>query len=305
MSSPDSQHAPELGFSAFGRLGLWAFSVTPFKHDGAVDEAALAAHVTHLTPFADCVVALGAIAEVDLLTDDEWQRCLAVVTESAQAERPLIVGVPTDAERATRLAARISDTPAAAILVPLGQGDPARAVRAIADAGQRPVIPYLRRPEHADARALEALLAIEAVVALKDGLRDPVGFRRIRAQAGGELPMAAAWEDVALAYWEAGANAVSPASAAHDPAYARRWIDALADEGPDAAHRLLDAFGHPFSELRRSRPGIDVACVKRAFALRGHGSAITRGGSAQLTKAEEEAVERLLDSLDAAMAAAP
>jgi hypothetical protein len=93
-------------------------------------------------------------------------------------------------------------------------------------------------------------------------------------------------------------DAVSPASATHDPAYARRWIDTLAHDGPREAGRLLDLFGHPFSDLRRSRPGLDVACVKHALALRGHGTALTRAPSTELTVSEQLEVRRLLEAID-------
>jgi hypothetical protein len=137
------------------------------------------------------------------------------------------------------------------------------------------------------------------VVGLKDGLRDPLGFRGLRKVLG-SVPVSAAWEDVALGYWAYGVDAVSPASAVHDPAYARQWIDVLAREGPREAGRLLDLFGHPFSDLRRSRPGLDVACVKYALALRGHGTAFTRASPTELTEPERLEIRRLLGAIGGA-----
>ena len=150
------------------------------------------------------------------------------------------------------------------------------------------MIPYLRRPEHAEPRLLEALLSTGVVVGFKDGLRDPLGFRRLRAPARARSRSRRRGRTRHSAYWAYGVDAVSPASATHDPAYARRWIDALADaRACDEARRLLDLFGHPFSDLRRSRPGIDVACVKYALSLRGHCTADDAGPTATLTAAEQ------------------
>lgn len=285
------------GPAGSARLALWAFAATPFTSAGELDEEALVRHIAEIQGAADCVIAMGAIAEVDYLTDDEWQRCLELAGATLPTTTPLIVGLPGDAERATRLARALDASRADAILAPLGDCDPTRHVLTVADRGRRPVIPYLRQPEHAETRVLEALIATSVVVGLKDGLRDPLGFRRLRTVLG-SVPVSAAWEDVALGYWAYGADAASPASAVHDPAYARRWIDVLARDGPREAGRLLDLVGHPFSDLRRSRPGLEVACVKYALALRGHGTAFTRACSTGLTERERLEVRRLLDVID-------
>lgn len=279
------------------RLGLWAFIATPLTLSGELDEEALTRHVAHISGRADCVVAMGAIAEVDYLDDDEWRRCLTIAGDTMPQTTPLIVGLPTNTERAARLANAVDQSAAVAVLAPLGARNPSRQVVTIAERSRRPVIPYLRRADHAEPHLLEDLLATGVVVGLKDGLRDPLTFRRLRAEFH-SLPVAAAWEDAALGYWAYGVDAVSPASATHDPRYARRWIDALAGEGPDEARRLLDVFGHPFSDLRRSRPGLDIACVKHALALRGHGAAVTRAPSAELTASEQRQVRRLLDAIE-------
>lgn len=94
-----------------------------------------------------------------------------------------------------------------------------------------------------------------------------------------------------------GVDAVSPASATHDPSYARAWIDALASNRPHEARRLLELFGHPFSDLRRSRPGLDIARVKPALALRSHCTAVTRAPSAELSASERDEIRRLLDAI--------
>jgi hypothetical protein len=119
------------------------------------------------------------------------------------------------------------------------------------------------------------------------------------------VPITAAWEDAALGYWAYGVDAVSPASATHDPTYAREWIDVLATDGPAEARGLLDLFGHPFSDLRRSRPGLDIACVKHALALRDHCTAVTRAPSAELSASERDEIRRLLDAINGISQATP
>lgn len=110
---------------------------------------------------------------------------------------PLIVGLPADAERAARLASKIDRSAAVAALAPLGTADPIRHVLTVADCGRRAVIPYLPSHEHADVRFLEALIDTDVVVGLKDGLRDPLNFRRLRRELG-SVPITAASEDAAL-----------------------------------------------------------------------------------------------------------
>jgi dihydrodipicolinate synthase/N-acetylneuraminate lyase len=293
----DSLQSRLFGGAGAGRLGLWGFVATPFTLAGEIDGEALAGHTARVCAVVDCVVLLGAIAEVDYLTDDEWQQCLEIAGATVPATTPLIVGLPGDATRAARLAGAIDRSAALAVLAPLSDADPTRHVLTIGDRSRRPVIPYLRRAEHAQPKVLESLVATDTVVGLKDGLRDPLRFRRLRTVVG-SVPVSAAWEDVALGYWAYGVDAVSPSSATHDPAYARRWIDVLAQDGPGEARDLLDRFGHPFSDLRCSRAGIDVACVKHALALRGHGTALTRAPSTGLTVPEQLEVRRLLGAID-------
>lgn len=294
---PESVRSRLFGLSAPRQLRLWAFATTPLTPAHTIDEEALARHVADICEPADCVVVMGAIAEVDHVTDDEWQRCVTVAADVVPPATPLIVGLPADPERALRLAPSIDRTGALAVLVLLDDADAAAHVAAIAQRSRRPVIPYLRRPEQAEPGLVQALLSTGVVVGVKDGLRDPLAYRRLRAELG-EVPVGVAWEDVALGYWAYGVEAVSPASAAHDPAYARHWIDALNQHGVDEARRLLDLFGHPFSDLRRSRPGLEIACVKYALALRGGCTPVMRAPAAELTGPEQQEVRRLLDALD-------
>jgi dihydrodipicolinate synthase/N-acetylneuraminate lyase len=84
------------------------------------------------------------------------------------------------------------------------------------------------------------------------------------------LTWVGASEDLVLAFWAYGADAVSPASLAYAPWYARRVWDALCRGDRDEAVRLLRVFAWPVTDLRLSRPNIDVTVARelaREFGL--------------------------------------
>jgi dihydrodipicolinate synthase/N-acetylneuraminate lyase len=109
--------------------------------DGELDEDALARHVSRICGPADCAVAMGAIAEVDYLTDVEWQQCVRIASATVPSTAPLIIGLPTGADRAERLASDIDRSAGIAVLAPLGPADATQHVLTLADRSRRPVIP--------------------------------------------------------------------------------------------------------------------------------------------------------------------
>jgi 5-dehydro-4-deoxyglucarate dehydratase len=286
--------------SAVSLAGLWGFPLTPFTPDGAVDANGLVELTCHQTE-ADVLVAAGAIAETAALTPAERRLVTEVVLEVAGSRTPVLVTVPEDRDEALSLGAFAASRGARGLLVlPPADGNLvtlAAHIAALARIGLDLVL-YQRGNLRLEPDDLMRLTAVERLVGLKDGLGDLRRFRRLREAARGRLCFAAAWEDLALPYWAAGADALAPASLAHDPWYARAWYERLRGSDRDGAAQQLERFAHPFSDLRRSRAGIDVAVVKRALGRRNLPAGPVRSPGVALTKSEARRTDALLDALD-------
>ena len=96
-----------------GGSGCGCFTATPFTLGGELDEVALARHVAPICASADCVVGMGAIAEVDYLTDDEWRRAWPIAGDTVPDGIPLIVGLPGDRRAGGAAGRRDRRSPAA------------------------------------------------------------------------------------------------------------------------------------------------------------------------------------------------
>jgi 5-dehydro-4-deoxyglucarate dehydratase len=146
---------------------------------------------------------------------------------------------------------------------------------------------------------LQVLLEVEGLAGLKDGHRDVRRHRQLRGAAGGRLLWLSAWEDVALAFWATGCDAYAPASTAYAPGYARAWLAALDRGDVDGARALLEAHAYPLTDLRLSRPGIDVAVVKAVAGELGLELGDVRPPAQPLTAGELGRVRELAGELDA------
>ena len=243
------------------------------------------------------VVAAGAIAEVDALTAAEWADACSVVASAVAEGGTLVIGLPEQLPAALACLEARSPDDATALLVPFPAGTTCDAITrhldAVAEASGRPLVPYLRASSPTPPAEIARLARRADLAGFKDGLRDPGGYRQRRAAMGG-LPVAVAWEDMILGYWAYGAEAVCPASGSLVPGYTHAVLALLAESRLDDARRLLDAFGHPFSDLRRTRAGVDLAIVKAALAERGWDSGVVRVPHAEPTPAERERLRALL-----------
>lgn len=284
--------------------GIWSFPLTPFlPDDGRVDHAALAQSVDNqISGGATAVVAGGMVAEAESLTVGELRDITATVASAVDGRTPLVVSVPSVLARAVPVALLAAEVGAYALLVmpPLSSEPlPAYLERLGSESGL-PLILYQRANLRLEPDELARLVDAHALIGIKDGQRDLAHFRRLRSAFADELIFVAAWEDLVLPYWALGADAFAPASMTHDPWYARCWYEALARRDVGRAREVLAAFAYAFTDLRLSRPGIDVAVLKYAMSLRELGcyANVRRPGRA-LTAEEQAQVGAHLRALDA------
>ena len=248
--------------------------MSPFRSAGALDLAGLAAGIElQVAGGVDAIVVNGALAEVDALDHGEWVAATAAAA-GFSSRVPVLAALPADKSAALASARAVAAFPVAAMLVlsePGISGEElvARA-RAAVEAAGVPAVLYQRGDVRLEAGQLSEAIAEGAVIGVKDGTRDFRALRRLIDALRGEITVAAAFEDMSLPYWALGVDALCPASTAHDPAYSRAWFGQLQVGDLAAARRMLEVFAYPLTDLRLSRPGIDVAVVKEVLRLRGH-----------------------------------
>jgi 5-dehydro-4-deoxyglucarate dehydratase len=276
--------------------GLWGFALTPFR-DGSVDPGPFATGVRRLADGGvDVIIAAGTLGQGDRMTATERVQCVSLAVAVADGRVPVLATLRADDDPAAAAQALAAGA-AGALLLPVSS-DPAAAraaLRAIdrATDGQLAVVLYQRAPLTLEPADLADLARERVLVGLKDAFGDMRRFRRLRESLGRRLTWVGASEDLVLAFWAHGADAVSPASLAYAPAYGRRMWDALGRGDRAEAARLLRLFAWPVTDLRLSRPHIDITVVREFAAEFGLPVGDLRPPAEPLTDDERGEVRRL------------
>lgn len=280
--------------------GIWGFPPTPFR-DGAVELKAFASLVDHqLAGGVDVVCTCGAIAQGELLTDQERLDCIRVASRLAAGRVPVVAALTVD-PAATELARAAAGLGVETLLILPGSESLESVVGFLDElASGVPAVStvfYHRPPIRLEASDLRRLCEVGTLIGIKDGHRDVRLFRRLRESSPMPLVWLSAWEDVALPFWSLGCDAFAPASAAYAPAYARAWFGRLEASDFTGAAALLRAHAYPMTDLRLSRRHIEVSVVKAALEAAGLPGGDSRPPAAHLTTAEKTAARRLVEGL--------
>ena len=285
--------------------GLWGFVLSPFR-DGVLDAEALERVAAYqVGAGVDVLCCCGAIAQADVLEQAERDSSLAAAVRAARGRVPVVLALPADAaatgaaERAQRAGAH------GLLLLPTSErvADMALALEEIhAAAPELALVLYHRPPLLLEPDDLARLCGCPALAGVKDGHRDARRYRRLRGAQRERLSWIVAYEDLMLPFGAIGAEAFSPVSASYAPEYARAYLSLLAQGDLAGVRRLLEAHAYPLTDLRFSRPHIDVAVVKRAQRACGLPVGAERSPQQPLSPAEEDAVDTLVGSLRSALA---
>ncbi|WP_338664633.1 dihydrodipicolinate synthase family protein [Pararoseomonas sp. SCSIO 73927] len=166
--------------------GIWPASLTPFDRDGAIDEAALRAHLRHLagTPGVRALVVNGHAGETSSLDRAERKRVVEVAREVAGDATGVVAGIVAEDPRAAcDLARDAREAGADAILLfpPLffaggAEVRPEMVLRffhAVAEAAALPIVLFqLSRPSglgYAPELLARLLREVPSIIAVKEG----------------------------------------------------------------------------------------------------------------------------------------
>jgi 5-dehydro-4-deoxyglucarate dehydratase len=244
----------------------------------------------------DVVCAAGTLGQGDRMSGAERLQCVGLAVDAAESRAPVVATMLADDD--ARVASDALAAGASALLLLPTSGDPAVAGTALrkigrATDGPLPVVLYQRGPLALMPADLAALVREPNLVGLKDAHGDMRRFRRLHEAFGPRLTWIGASEDLVLAFWAYGADAFSPASAAYAPAYARRVWEALGRGDRDEAIRLLRLFAWPVTDLRLSRPHIDITVVREFASEFGLAVGDLRAPAERLSHDERDAVKRM------------
>ncbi len=198
-------------------FGCGTALVTPFRADGAVDEAALRALVDwQIAEGIHFLVPCGSTGEAATMTPAEHRRVVEITVEQARGRVPIMAGAgANDTKRAVAMSKEMKAAGATHLLhvSPMYNKPPQRGIiehyKAIAGATDLPVIVYNvpgRTGSNIEAKTTLALAAIPHIVAVKEAsgnlgqiqdiLRDrPVDFSVLSGDDGLTLAVMAAGGD--------------------------------------------------------------------------------------------------------------
>jgi 5-dehydro-4-deoxyglucarate dehydratase len=263
-----------------------SFPLTPFTDDDRFDADVFAAHVDQqIAAGTTAVFVACGTGEFTALSRDEYRQVVSVAVKTAAGRVPVFAGAGGGPAAARECLADAAACGAdGALLLPpyLVSSTPEGIlghIRYVVRDSALPVIVYQRANARLTPATALALLDLEQVVGLKDGLGDVEHMQRIVAtvrtsghpRAGSfaflnGLPTA---ELSARAYRAIGVGSYSSAVHAFAPDLAHAFARAL-DAGDDArVDALLAAFLLPLADLRDTVPGYAVSLIKAGARLEG------------------------------------
>jgi 5-dehydro-4-deoxyglucarate dehydratase len=266
--------------------GVLFFPVTPFTPSGAVNLQAFGEHLrTGLAAGPGGVFAACGTGEFHALDPEEYAQLVRTAVEVTEGRVPVFAGAggPLPLARRFATAAREAGADGLLLMPPYLVSGPQTGLvaytRAVAEAGDLPLIVYHRGTARFDAASAAEVARVDQVVGLKDGVGDLENMTRIVRSVRGALrgsgksfqffnglPTA---EATVPAYRGIGVRLYSSAVFCFAPEISLAYYEAV-DKGDDAlVDRFLTEFFHPLAGLREQVPGYAVSLVKAGVRLRG------------------------------------
>lgn len=286
--------------------GLLSFPVTPFDAQNRFAPEPYKKHVAWLSTFnAPVLFAAGGTGEFFSLTPDEIPGIVRAAKEAA-GNTAIVSGCGYGTEIAVGIAKSVEQAGGDGILllphylIDAPQEGLYRHVKAVCDATGMGVMVYNRDNAVLQPDTLTRLCdACPNLVGFKDGTGDIGLVRQVTAKMGdrltylGGMPTA---ELFAEAYLGAGFTTYSSAVFNFVPELANKFYAALRAGDRSTCEDILKSFFYPFMELRARRKGYAVAAVKAGVRLVGFDAGPVRAPLDDLTGAECEILQDLINS---------
>lgn len=266
--------------------GVLFFPVTPFDASGAVDTAALAAHIgAGLAAGPGGVFVACGAGEFHALEPQEYTEAVRVTVEVTAGRVPVYAGAggPLPLARQFARAARDAGADGLLLLPPyLVKSPPAGLVAyvdAVAAATELPLVVYHRDNARFDPVSAVDVARLPHVTGFKDGVGDLGTLSRIVSAVECELRGAGkpfqffnglpTAEATVRAYRGIGVELYSSAVFCFAPEISLAFHHAVREGDGELVEALLTRFFHPLIALREKVPGYAVSLVKAAVRQRG------------------------------------
>ncbi|MEJ2803516.1 5-dehydro-4-deoxyglucarate dehydratase [Comamonadaceae bacterium PP-2] len=288
--------------------GLLSFPVTDFDAQGNFNAKTYSERLEWLAPYgASALFAAGGTGELFSLNGSEYSDVVRAAVAGANGQVPILAGAggPTrtaiqQAQEAERLGAH------GVLLMPhylteASQEGIANHVAEVCKSIKIGVVFYNRANSRLSADWLAKLAdAHPNLIGFKDGIGEIEPMVRIRRKLGdrfsylGGLPTA---EVYAEAYKALGVPVYSSAVFNFIPKTAMDFYRAVAAEDHVTTARLIDDFFLPYLDIRNRKQGYAVSIVKAGAKLVGHDAGPVRAPLTDLTEAEMESLNTLIQKL--------
>jgi 5-dehydro-4-deoxyglucarate dehydratase len=288
--------------------GLLFFPITPYRGDGSVDVAELAAHVTRgVAAGAGGVFVACGTGEFSALEQEEYSEVVRAAVEAVGGRVPVFAGAGGPVRAARRFADRAKDAGAdGTLLLPpyLTEASGAGLVSYVREATRAdlPAIVYNRANARFNEDSAVAVARLPQVIGFKDGAGDLDLMSRIVRAVRDEgndgpflffngLPTA---ELTQRAYRAIGVPLYSSAAFAFAPQVALAYYGALERDDQDTIAVLDRTFYHPLARLRAKGPGYAVSLIKAGVELAGYHSGGVRPPLTEVLPAHREELAAIL-----------
>ena len=288
--------------------GLLFFPITPYRSDGEVDLAELAAHVKRGVDAGTggVFVACGT-GEFSALEPGEYTEVVRTAVEAIAGRVPVFAGAGGPVRTARRFADRAKDAGAdGMLLLPpyLTEASGPGLVGYVRAATREdlPAIVYNRANARFNEDSAVAVARLPQVIGFKDGAGDLDAMSRIVRAVRDEgtnpsflffngMPTA---EVTQRAYRAIGVPLYSSAAFAFAPRVALAYYDALGRDDLATLEALERSFYHPLARLRAKGAGYAVSLIKAGVELVGHSSGGVRPPLTEVTPEHRRELDRIL-----------
>jgi 5-dehydro-4-deoxyglucarate dehydratase len=288
--------------------GLLSFPVTHFDTDLQFDEAAYREHLEWLSGYPVAgLFAAGGTGEGFSLSLDETDRVVRAAIAGAAGKVPVLAPATGSTVNAVAQVQAAEKAGADGILLmppyltEAGQRGLVEHISAVCSATSLGVIYYSRANAVLGADALEqACQRNDNLVGFKDGVGSIEQMTRTYAQLGdrlvyvGGLPTA---EVFALPLLQLGVTTYSSAIFNFVPQFALDFYDAVRRQDQGTVYAMLNDFVIPYTKIRDREAGYAVSIVKAGLAAVGRPAGPVRPPLADLTPAERDELQTLVDKV--------
>ena len=288
--------------------GLLSFPVTHFDADLQLDETAYREHLEWLSGYPVAgLFAAGGTGEGFSLSADETDRVVRTAIAGVGGKVPVLAPATGSTVNAVAQVRAAEEAGADGILLmppyltEAGQRGLVEHISAICAATGLGVIYYSRANAVLGTDALEQACARnDNLVGFKDGVGSIEQMTRTYAQLGdrlvyvGGLPTA---EVFALPLLQLGVTTYSSAIFNFVPQFALDFYDAVRRQDQVTVYEMLNDFVIPYTKIRDRESGYAVSIVKAGLAAVGRPAGPVRPPLADLTAAERDELQTLVDKV--------